>query len=145
MTQPENIGRNSDGTFAPGNTLGGKTLGARHRVTRAVEAMLEGQHAALTQVAIKKALDGDTIALRLCLDRLAPVRKDAPIVLALPTVRSAADVVEASAMVLEAVASGEITPDDGARVMALLSAHRAIIETQDHERRIAALEAFGAK
>jgi len=120
--------------------MGGKTRGARHRTTLAIEALLEGQHAALTQKAIDKALEGDTVALRLCLDRLAPPRKDAPITLDLPPVRSAQDAVEASAAILAALAAGEVTPDEAGRVMALLTAHKGIVETGDLERRIAALE-----
>ncbi len=81
------------------------------------------------------------VALRLCLDRLAPPRKDAPISIALPAVRSAADAVEASAAVLAAVAAGDITPDEAGRVMALLTAHKGIVEAGDLESRIAALEA----
>jgi len=125
--------------FKPGNP--GKPKGTRSRVTRAVEALLEGQYEQLTQAAIDKALEGDTTAMRLCLDRIAPPRKDAPVSIELPPVRSAADAVEASAMVLAAVAAGEITPDEAGRVMALLTAHRSILETGDLETRIAALEA----
>ena len=86
------------------------------------------------------ALAVDTVALRLCLDRLAPPRKDAPVSLELPPVRTAKDAVEASAAVLEAVSAGEATPDEAGRVMALLSAHKAMIETADLEARLAVLE-----
>lgn len=127
-----------DTRFKPGNP--GKPKGARSRVTRAVEALLEGQHEQLTQAAIEKALDGDTTALRLCLERLAPARKDAPITIDLPKVQSAEDTVAASSVVLDALASGEITPSEAGSVMALLTAHKAIIETGELERRIAALE-----
>lgn len=140
MTEPINNGRNTDGTFAEGNQLGGKPKGARHRVTRAVEELLEGQHEALTQKAIDLALAGDGPALRLCLDRIAPPRKDAPISIALPPVRSIEDAVDASATLLAAVAAGDVTPDEAGRVMALLTGHRQIIETGELERRIAALE-----
>ena len=140
MTEPINNGRNTDGTFAEGNQLGGKPKGARHRVTRAVEELLEGQHEALTQKAIELALAGDGPALRLCLDRIAPPRKDAPISIALPPVRSIEDAVDASATLLAAVAAGDVTPDEAGRVMALLTGHRQIIETGELERRIAALE-----
>jgi hypothetical protein len=102
--------------------------------------LLGDQHEALTQVAITKALAGDMIAMRLCLDRIAPPRKDAPISIALPTVRTIAEAVDASVSVLAAVAGGDITPDEAGRVMALLTAHRAIVESGDLERRIAALE-----
>ncbi|MEJ8631458.1 hypothetical protein P0F65_19990 [Sphingomonas sp. I4] len=91
-------------------------------------------------MAIDKALEGDTVALRLCLDRLAPARRDAPVSIELPPVRSAADAVEASATVLAAISAGDVTPDEAGRIMALLTAHKAIVETGDLEARIAALE-----
>lgn len=138
--KPENTGRKTDGTFAEGNSLGGKPKGARHKTTLAIEALLEGQHEALTQKAISMALAGDTVALRLCLDRIAPARKDSAVSIELPTVRTAAEAVEASATVLAAVAAGEVTPDEAGRVMAVLTAHRSILETGDLEARIAALE-----
>jgi hypothetical protein len=135
MNEPRIPRENTRGKpFEPGNP--GKPKGARSRVTRAMEELLEGQHVALTQ----EALDGDTVALRLCLDRLAPPRKDAPITIELPAVASAADAVTASAAVLAAVAAGECTPDEGGRVMALLTAHKTIVEAGDLERRITALE-----
>jgi hypothetical protein len=138
--EPYNDGRNTDGTFATGNGLGGNRKGSRHRVSKAIEALLEGEHEALTRKAVEMALSGDGPALRLCLDRLAPPRKDTPIAFALPPIKSAADTVEASASLLGAVAAGEVTPDEAGRVMALLTAHRALVETGDLERRIEALE-----
>lgn len=142
MTSPRNNAPKTRGKpFEAGNP--GRRRGARHRVTVAVEALLEGQHEALTQKAVEKALEGDTVALRLCLDRIAPARRDAPITIELPAVTSAADAVTASAAVLAAVAAGDCTPDEGGRVMALLTAHKAIVEAGDLEQRIAALEAKG--
>jgi Family of unknown function (DUF5681) len=123
--QPADAGRKQDGTFAPGvsGNPAGKPAGARHKVTRAVEALLEGQADALTQKAIDMALAGDGPALRLCLDRIAPPRQDVPISFDLPSIRTAGDTVSASSSLLEAVAAGEVTPDEAGRVMALLTAH----------------------
>ena len=45
---PNNDGRKTSGRFAKGNSLGGSKRGSRHRVTLAIEALLEGQHEALT-------------------------------------------------------------------------------------------------
>ncbi|MBM0169667.1 hypothetical protein JNO53_06190 [Altererythrobacter sp. C41] len=103
--------------------------------------MLEGEHEALTRAAIGKALEGDTTALRLCLDRLAPPRKDSPVSFDLPPIKTAEDAVTASSAVLAAVAAGEVTPDEAGRVMSLLTAHKALVETCDLEARITALEA----
>ena len=142
MNTPRNSRAGTRGRpFELGNA--GRAKGSRNRVTLAIEALLEGQHEALTQAAIDKALEGDTTALRLCLDRLAPARKDAPISIDLPPVKTAADTLAASALVVEALGAGGLTPDEAARVIAMLSAHRAIIETSDLEQRLAALEARG--
>ena len=140
--KPANAGGKQDGKFAPGvsGNPSGKARGTRHRVTLAIEALLEGQHEALTQAAITKALDGDGVALRLCLDRLAPPRRDVPISITLPPITSAADTVTASSALLDAVAGGDCTPDEAGRVMALLTAHRTLIETADLAARVAALE-----
>ncbi|MET8524060.1 DUF5681 domain-containing protein, partial [Nocardioides sp. NPDC004968] len=47
----------------------GKPRGARHKVTLAIEALLEGEAGALTRKAIELGLAGDMTALRLCMDR----------------------------------------------------------------------------
>ena len=47
----------------------------------------------------------------------------------------------ASTSLLQAVATGDVTPDEAGRVMALLTAHKALVEAGDLEARITALEA----
>ena len=131
--------RNPDGTFAVGNP--GKPKGSRHKATRAVEEMLEGQQEALTQTAIDKALEGDVTALRLCIDRIAPVRKDAPVSFELPEIETAEDAANAARAILKAVAEGEITPLEAATVMSVVEQFRRTLETTEIEQRIAALEA----
>lgn len=140
LKAPSETSRRANGRFAKGNKMGGSKAGSRHRVTKAIEALLEGEAEGLTRKAVEMALEGDTVALRLCLDRLAPPRKDSLISIRLPKVNGLKDAVEASASVLDAVSEGEITPDEGARVLSLLSAHKALIETCDLEARITALE-----
>ena len=130
--------RNPDGTFAPGNP--GKPKGSRHKATQAVEAMLEGQQEALTQAAISKALEGDVTALRLCLDRIAPARKDAPVSFDLPEIETAEDAANAARAILKAVATGDVTPMEAATVMAVVEQFRRTLETTEIERRITALE-----
>src|SRR5215208_4970074 len=81
--------------FKPGNP--GKPKGARHKVTLAIEALLDGEAEALTRKAIELAKAGDLVALRLCLDRICPPRKDWPVSFALPELSDAER--EARAMV----------------------------------------------
>ena len=94
-------GRNTDGKFSDGNA--GRPKGSRNKATIAIESLLEGQAEALTQTAISKALDGDSIALRLCMDRIAPPMKDKPVSFPLPRMRDAMDASEAAGSVLSAV------------------------------------------
>ena len=133
-----NSGRNTDGTFGPGNP--GKPQGARHKATQAALALLDGQAEALTQKAVETALAGDTAALRLCLERIAPPRKDAPVTFALPQMTTAADAAKGAAAVLAAVATGDLTPTEGAHVMGLIETYRRTLETTELEARLAALE-----
>lgn len=130
--------RNPDGTFAPGNP--GRPRGARHKVTEAVQALLDGQTEELTQAAIDRALEGDVTALRLCLDRIAPARKDAPVSFDLPDIQTADDAADAARAILRAVADGEVTPLEAASVMAVVEQFRRTLETTEIERRITALE-----
>jgi hypothetical protein len=131
-------GRNTDGTFAHGNC--GKARGARHKATRAALAMLDGEAEALTRQAVTMALGGDTTALRLCLERIAPPRRDAPVTFDLPRMETARDAAKAAGAVLEAVADGDLTPIEGAHIMSLVETYRRTLETSELEARVAALE-----
>lgn len=133
-----NNGRNSDGTFATGNS--GKPRGARHRATRAALQLLDGEAEALTRKAVDAALEGDTTALRLCLERIVPPRKDAPVAFTLAPMKSARDAAKSAGSVLAAVACGDLTPIEGAHIMGLLETYRRTLETSELEARVAALE-----
>lgn len=138
---PKNNGRKSDGTFAPGNAGGGRTPGSLNKTTLAVRELLDGEAEGLTRKAIDMALEGDGSALRLCLDRIMPPRKDLPVSFDLPAIETIEDAAKASAALLAAVAAGKVTPDEAGRVMALLATHKQLVESGELEARIAALEA----
>ena len=55
----------------------------------AIEALLEGEGEALTRKAIELAKTDEMQALRLCMDRLAPPRRDAPVAFDLPEMKKA--------------------------------------------------------
>ena len=131
-------GRNADGTFAKGNP--GRPKGTRLKVTRAVEELLEGEAELLSRKAIELALEGDTTALRLCLERIAPPRKDTPVTFELPKIESATEAAEAASAVLSAVAEGSVTPLEGATIMGLVENYRRVLEASELEQRITSLE-----
>ena len=135
-------GRNTAGQFAAGNS--GRPRGSRNRATLAIERLLEGQAEALTQTAINKALEGDSVALRLCMDRIAPPPKDAAVTFFMPTMSNALDAADAAGSVLRAVSEGELTPTEATRVMGLIDSYRRTLELTEIEERLRALETANA-
>src|ERR1700730_13409490 len=88
----------------------GRPKGARNRSTVAAEALLEGEAEALTRKPIELARAGDATAIRMCIERLVPPRKDRTICLELPAINGIGDANRAAGAVLTAVADGTITP-----------------------------------
>lgn len=125
--------------FKAGNP--GRPHGTRHRTTLAVEVLLDGEAEALTRKAIEAALGGDVTAMRICLDRIAPPRRERTISFTAPTVGKASDVPQALAAIIHAVVNGEITPGEGTAMAGLLDRYRGAFELVEIEARIAALEA----
>ena len=115
--------------FHPGRSgnPAGRPKGARNRATLAAEALLDGEAEALTRKAIELALAGDATALRLCMERVLPPRKDRPLALALPSVRSAGDAGKAMSAVLAAVAEGLITVCEAGAIVDLIEACRRVV------------------
>ncbi len=119
---------------------GGRPKGALNKATLASQALLDGEAEALTRKAVELAKEGHPGALRLCLERLLPPRKDRPITFALPRLEGVEDLPQALKTILGAVAQGEITPGEGQTLTAMVEAYRKGLEMTDHEDRITALE-----
>ncbi|WP_279483944.1 hypothetical protein [Aureimonas sp. SK2] len=120
-------------------------IGSKNVTTRAVEALMEGEAEAIARKCIEAAKQGDTVAMRLCLERVYPVRKGRPVPFALPKIEGIADVPKAGAAILKAVAAGSLSPDEGASLMSVVTQFRQSIEANEILERIAALEAANAR
>jgi hypothetical protein len=72
---------------------------------------------------IDRALEGDPQALRLCLDRIVPPRRERPISFAMPKIGSAKDAAGAMAALIAAVADGSITAGEAEGVTRLVDAY----------------------
>lgn len=118
----------------------GKTPGSRNRATRNLEALLDGEGEAIVRKAVELAIEGDGPALRLCLERLVPVRRDRPISFTLPAIETTADLTKATGALLSAVASGELTPSEAAELGKLVDAHVRAIEVTDLSERLSRIE-----
>lgn len=143
MTESENTGGKQEHGRWPKGVSGnpaGKPKGARHKTTMAVQALLDGEAEALTRKCIDLAKEGDTTALRLCMERIAPATKSRPVQVDLPAIETADDVLKAQGATIEAMASGQITPEEAATIAGVLDAKRKAIETVQLEERVAKLE-----
>jgi hypothetical protein len=58
---------------------------------------------------------GDPTALRIVMDRLCPPRRERTISLAMPSIKSASDLIMAAAALTDATAAGDITPGEACR------------------------------
>jgi len=94
----------------------GRPRGARNRATLLMQNLLADDAEAIGRKAIEMAKAGDLTAIRLCMDRLAPARKDEPVAFELPPIEKPADCVAATASIVAAVAAGELTPTQAAEL-----------------------------
>lgn len=118
----------------------GRPKGAKNHATRMILALLEGEAEMITRTAIEAAKSGDMVAVRLILDRLVPVAKERPVSIDLPDISSAAGIAAAQIAIVQAVANGQLVPRQGSTLAAIVEARRKAFETEEFERRIAALE-----
>jgi len=86
------------------------------------------------------AKGGDVSAARALLDRLVPPRKERPVKVVLPELRTAKDARDALAAVTAAVAEGEMLPHEGEAVVRLLESYARTAAAAELEERVAALE-----
>ena len=120
---PDNTGEQQAGRFRKGQSgnPAGRPLGARNATTMAAEALLEGEAEKLTRKCIELAMDGDSTALRLCLERIYPARRDRAAPFALRPIHSARDAAEAQSDLADAVSSGIITPAEAGEISRILA------------------------
>jgi len=139
---PDNTDEKRNTKFKPGNS--GRPKGARNKTTLAIEALLDGEAETITRKAIEAAKEGNMQAIKLCLDHIAPPRKDRAISFDAPKMETAGDAVTVMASVFDALAEGEITPSEAQAVASIVETFRRTIETSDLEKRLELLERSNA-
>jgi uncharacterized protein DUF5681 len=125
----------------------GRPKGSRNRATVLAEQLFDerlfGQDKkadAIIAKTIELAEGGDTTCIRLCLDRISPARKDRPVCFELPEMTEAKDAVSASAAIVSAVATGELTPMEAAELSKVVESYARTLQAVSFEERLAKLE-----
>jgi Family of unknown function (DUF5681) len=139
---PDNAGRDQAGRFAPGTSgnLAGKPRGTRHAALVALDRIGDAAGKEIMTAVVSAAKSGDMTAAGILLRRIWPERRGRPVQIDLPAIRAPADIVAALAAVVDAVATGELSAEEGAAVASILEAQRRATETVELERRVVALE-----
>jgi len=112
----------------------GKVPGTRNRATLLRAALDSEDGPAMARVIIDKAVAGDVVTARFCLDRLEPRPRSRAITIDLPEGTRAGDLVAAYDATVEAMMGGEITPDEAVQVTRVLDGRRNAIEAAWREQ-----------
>ena len=121
----------------------GRPKGARHAALMALDSIGAGAAADVMEAVVDAAKAGDMRAADILLRRLWPERKGRPLMVDLPSITGAADLPAAVGAVVQAVATGDLTPEEGQAIAGILETQRRAIETADLSSRIEALELAG--
>jgi hypothetical protein len=97
---------------ASGNPAGNHK-GSRHKSTLLAEKILEDDRDAIINAVVAAAKNGDPTAMRLCFERLVPLRKGRPVVFDLLPVKTAADIAGAVGELARAMAPSGAQPRTG--------------------------------
>jgi uncharacterized protein DUF5681 len=127
--------RDARGRFVPGRSgnPAGKLPGTCNRATLLKAALESEEGPAMARIVIDKALSGDVVTARFCLDRLEPRPRGRTIAIDLPEGAKASDLVAAFDATVQAMVAGEITPEEAVQVTRVLDGRRKAIEAARRE------------
>ena len=114
----------------------GRPKGVRDRRSQYRDA-LQSHAPEIIAMLLKKALDGDSVAIRIVADRICPPLKatDEPVYIELtgsPT--------EKGEKVISALANGSLTPGEASTAMAVIQAQTRVVSADELEARVKKLE-----
>ncbi|EGG93309.1 hypothetical protein IMCC1989_1352 [gamma proteobacterium IMCC1989] len=135
--------RTDKGQFAKGHSGNkqGKPKGVRNKITLAAIELFHNNSEILIKKAIEKALEGDMVALKLCIDRLAPVIKEQPMTsIELPTLTNSTSVLKALATVTDKLCNGELLMSEAKAIYSLLAIYQKQLDISELQKRVDTLE-----
>lgn len=133
------VQRRGDGRPFPKGQSGnpaGRPKGSKNKATLAVQALLDGEAEALTRKAVELAMQGNALALKLCLDRVYAPRRERAVAFAMPKIATAADLAAAMTAIADATAAGELTPAEAFDLARVADSFLRVIEARNDERRL---------
>ncbi len=134
--------RTAKGHFKKGTSgnPAGRPIGSRNKATLAREQLLDGKSEQLTAKLVEMALEGNIHAMRMCMDRTVPPRKQRCINLDLRPITDPQDRIRQFEDLTLAVADGRITPSEGESVSNILISQAKILQLVELARRLPKIE-----
>jgi hypothetical protein len=127
--------------FQPGNKFGrGRPRGSRNKKTLLRQELLDTYAEALLRKAALLALQGDVPMLRALLPYLLPRRQEQPVKMGPLPMGTAEELSQASQAIITDVAAGKLTPHQAREMSSLLETRRRVIELQEFDARLRAIE-----
>jgi hypothetical protein len=138
----ENTGANTAMRFQKGETgnPAGRPRGALNRATVLAQELLAARVENIANKLIELAEGGDMRAIRVCMERLVPATRHQPIAVELPPVKRPADSVEAAAAIAAAVAAGELTATEAAKLAKVVEVYVRALDSKGFDERLGKLE-----
>jgi hypothetical protein len=118
----------------------GRPPGARNAATVLAEQLLDGEAEELIRKVIAKAKHGNLPALRICIDRILPPRRERPVHFTMPELRSVGDASKAISALMSAVAKGELGASEAAELAKLIETYVRAVEATELQQRLLSLE-----
>ena len=118
----------------------GRPRGALNRATVLAQELLAARVESIAGKLIELAEGGDMRAIRVCMERLVPVIKHQSIAVELPPIEKPADSVEAAAAIAAAVAAGELTATEAAKLAKVVEVYVRALDSKGFDERLGKLE-----
>jgi hypothetical protein len=120
----------------------GRRPGSKNKSTLMAQALFESEAEELMRTAVSKAREGDSVALRLCLDRIVPRLRprDDAIAFELPQINAVADLLPALSAIAAGVAAGELTAEQAAHLSRFVHSWMEAVQVVDFDARLRRLE-----
>lgn len=139
----ENTEKKQNSRFEKGisGNPNGRPRGSRNKTTLAAYSLFKDEAEAITKEAIEAAKGGDITAIRLCLDRIAPPIKHAPIpAVDLPPLQSLSDLPAFYASLNTLLGDGALSIEELNSLVSMADKFRQSVDLAELELRIEALE-----
>ena len=126
--------------FEPGNKFGrGRPRGSRNKKTQA-QALLNGRVLPILQNAITLAEGGDKQMIRFLLAYMLGSPAERPVYTGPLPMETTEELAESFTIVINKASTGQLSPTEAQRLVALIEARRRVIATEELEAGIRALE-----